>query len=44
MSNYIFESCQDDNVTIHPHCNSKFCSQRIIEVDPAKTQIKKKPE
>ena len=29
------KKCADDGVKIHPHCNSKYCSQRIIEVDPA---------
>lgn len=31
----IFKKCKEDNVVIHPHCNSRFCSQKIIEIDPA---------
>lgn len=31
----IFKKCKDDNITVHPHCNSIFCSQKILEINPA---------
>lgn len=34
-STICIKKCADDNVKIHPHCNSKYCSQKIIEIDPA---------
>lgn len=37
MKDYILKKCKDDNVEIHAHCNSIYCSQRIIEVNPAKS-------
>ncbi|MDQ0149659.1 radical SAM protein [Eubacterium multiforme] len=33
--NIIFKKCEDDNIKIRPHCNSKFCNQKILEVNPA---------
>lgn len=35
MNKIYKKKCKDDNVKIHPHCNTKYCSQRIIEINPA---------
>jgi hypothetical protein len=35
MQQLIMKSTKDDNIQIHPHCNSPYCSQKIIELNPS---------
>lgn len=31
----VTKKCKEDNIRIHPHCNSPACSQKILELNPA---------
>lgn len=35
--NIILRKCAEDDIQIHPHCNSIVCSENIIEINPAKS-------
>lgn len=37
MQKVVFRKCYTDNVKIHPHCNTKYCSQKILEINPARS-------